>query len=75
VETLRNMKGVEIACFIRESKEGGVKVSLRSKRTANVAEVAKANGGGGHLRAAGFNSERTLPEETERMKRVLAELI
>jgi phosphoesterase RecJ-like protein len=72
VEDLRNMKGVEVACFIRESKEGGVKVSLRSKQLLDVAAIAFENGGGGHLRASGFNAKTSLAEETEHMRRVLA---
>ncbi len=75
VEELRNMKGVEIACFIREAREGGVKVSLRSKRAVDVAAIAAENGGGGHIRAAGYNSRASLAEETDHMKRVLSDAV
>ena len=75
VEDLRNMNGVEIACFIREAKEGGVKVSLRSKQLVDVAVIAHENGGGGHLRAAGFTAKTTLAEETAHMKRVLVDAL
>ncbi|MCX6714417.1 MAG: DHH family phosphoesterase [Candidatus Uhrbacteria bacterium] len=42
---------------LRETKEGGVKVSMRS-RTKDVSKIASAHGGGGHAKAAGF----TLPD-------------
>ncbi len=41
---------------LRETKEGGVKVSMRS-RVLDVSKIASAHGGGGHAKAAGF----TLP--------------
>lgn len=40
-------------CVLRETKEGGVKVSMRST-AHNVGRLAKAFGGGGHVKAAGF---------------------
>jgi len=45
----------------REEGDGRIKVSLRSKTEADVSKIAKAFGGGGHRRAAGFtvsNMER-----------------
>lgn len=39
--------------FIRETTDGGVKVSMRSSKK-NVGALAKVFGGGGHKRAAGF---------------------
>jgi phosphoesterase RecJ-like protein len=41
-------------CVLRETSEGSVKMSMRST-TKNVAAIAKAMGGGGHIRAAGFS--------------------
>lgn len=38
---------------MRETHDGHVKVSMRSQ-TRDVAAIAKANGGGGHVRAAGY---------------------
>lgn len=53
VSQLRITKGVEVAVFMYELEEGTFKVSLRSKRYANVSAVAQHFGGGGHVRAAG----------------------
>ncbi len=52
IDMVRSRIGVEIAFFIRESKDGSFKASLRSNGF-NVAEVASTFGGGGHVRAAG----------------------
>jgi phosphoesterase RecJ-like protein len=54
VEQLRLTEGVEVAVFMYEYKTGEFKVSLRSKDYVDVSKVAAAFGGGGHVRAAGF---------------------
>ncbi|MCB6992597.1 bifunctional oligoribonuclease/PAP phosphatase NrnA [bacterium 210820-DFI.6.37] len=53
VETLRNIKGVEIAAFLKEKEAGVIKVSMRAKTDGNVAKIAEKFGGGGHVKAAG----------------------
>ncbi|MCR4690285.1 MAG: bifunctional oligoribonuclease/PAP phosphatase NrnA [Lachnospiraceae bacterium] len=56
VNQLRIIKGVKVAIFIYEVGPQEHKVSLRSSSDdCNVAEVAAAFGGGGHIRAAGCN--------------------
>ncbi len=55
----RCIDSVEVAIFIREVHAGHVTVSLRSKEYVNVAEIAKAFGGGGHFHAAGFTTTGT----------------
>lgn len=49
---------------LRETHEGSVVVSLRS-RTLDVSLLAKANGGGGHRRAAGYTIAQSHLEEVE----------
>lgn len=44
---------VEVGALFREVSTGRVKVSLRSKRTVDVARIAQTFQGGGHTRAAG----------------------
>ena len=66
VELGRNIEGVEVSIFIRE-KEGGYKVSLRSKEYVNVADVALMLGGGGHVRAAGCFVQGTVEEVKEKV--------
>ena len=51
--------------LVKQDTSGPVKVSMRTKGDYDVAEIAIANGGGGHKNAAGYKS--TLPlEETFR---------
>lgn len=57
VEQLRLTDGVEVAIFIYQVDEETYKVSMRSKSLIDVAKIATAYGGGGHARAAGFNSK------------------
>ncbi len=52
IDIVRSLSGCEIAIFTKEISDGTYKISLRSTG-ANVAEAAKAFGGGGHIRAAG----------------------
>lgn len=53
VDSLRAVKGVEVAMLIREHGKAKVKVNFRSKRKVNVQKIAKALGGGGHIRSSG----------------------
>ena len=52
VENGRDVEGVEVSVFLRETSNG-IKISLRSKDQVNVSQVAMIFGGGGHVRAAG----------------------
>lgn len=53
VSELRSTDGVETAIFLHEEKNGDIKISLRSAEYIDVAKIASAYGGGGHVRAAG----------------------
>jgi phosphoesterase RecJ-like protein len=59
VDFVRSVKGVEIAVFFREIDGGKTKINFRSKGK-NVQMVAKALGGGGHMRASGAVVKGTL---------------
>lgn len=63
VEQGRDIEGVEISIFLRETKKG-IKASLRSKDYVNVSELCRIFGGGGHIRAAGC----TIPGTIEQVK-------
>ncbi len=47
-------KDVEATIYIREVEAGSYRVSLRSKGSVNVAQVAEQFGGGGHRNASGL---------------------
>ncbi len=59
VDILRNLATVELAIFAMEEKDGTFKVSLRSKNHLDVSSIAQSFGGGGHKRAAGFETPQT----------------
>ncbi len=61
VEQLRQTDGVEVSLFAYQLTEKKFKYSLRAKAKVDVNAVASTFGGGGHVKAAGFESE--LPYE------------
>lgn len=66
VENGRDVEGVEVSIFVRETDEG-LKVSLRSNEYVNVADVALMFGGGGHQRAAGILMQGTREQVKEKL--------
>lgn len=49
---------VDTLIVFRDSQEGRVKASMRT-RSGNVAAIATAFGGGGHIKAAGFSLDNS----------------
>jgi phosphoesterase RecJ-like protein len=65
VETLRSLRGVDVAALVKEQADGvRCRVSLRSSGW-DVSALAAERGGGGHRQAAGFSSDDS-PEEVAR---------
>lgn len=71
IETLRNISGVEISAFLKETKPGEVKVGLRSKTYADVSAIAQSFGGGGHIKAAGCTLYGSLQEAKEKISQAI----
>jgi len=71
VDIGRDIEGVEVSIFIRETLEKGLKISLRSNEYVNVSDIALLFGGGGHPRAAGCNIKTSIEQCKER---ILAEV-
>ena len=53
IEHARSIRGTEIALLFRETSDGSTKISFRSAGAADVNELARGFGGGGHVKAAG----------------------
>lgn len=53
VEMGRDIEGVEVSIFLRETEENNYKISLRSNDYINVSDICLMFNGGGHVRAAG----------------------
>ena len=60
-----SINDVEVAVFLRELRDGRVRLSLRSKGRINVAHVAERFGGGGHENASGCTLQGPLAAATE----------
>ena len=65
---------VKIAAFFRPFKNGGWKVSLRSKGAFDISQVASAFGGGGHRNAAGCVMHTDLADAKEKILEKLKEI-
>lgn len=61
-EFLRDISGVEVALFLKETAAGVYKVSARSKYKFDVSRLALRFDGGGHTKAAGFTLSGILEE-------------
>ena len=70
IVVLRDLKGVEIAAVLKEQLSGATKVSFRAKSYADVAEIARLFGGGGHIRASGCTIDDDI--ETARVQVITA---
>ena len=67
VDIGRDVEGVEVSIFARETRNKGLKISLRSSEYVNVSDIALLFGGGGHPRAAGCNMNTTISQAKERI--------
>lgn len=70
IDTLRSLKGVRVACVLRE-QDGEVRGSLRAKDDTDVAAVARELGGGGHRAAAGFTLHHDIDSSVALVERRL----
>ena len=55
INLLRDIEGVEVACLAKQLAHDEFKISMRSKRYVNVAEICAEFNGGGHIHAGGFS--------------------
>lgn len=62
IDALRTVRESHIAVLLKELSPGEYKGSLRSRGEVDVAAIAKALGGGGHARAAGFEMKGEVEE-------------
>lgn len=74
VENGRDVEGVEVSVFLRETAKGW-KVSLRSNDYMNVSDACVAFGGGGHPKAAGCTIPGTLEQAKENILKEVTRLL
>jgi len=63
----RSIEGVLVGITMRERKEGGFKVSMRTNAPLNACEICSQLGGGGHPGAAGCTVQGTFAEAKEQI--------
>ncbi|MDD3401573.1 MAG: bifunctional oligoribonuclease/PAP phosphatase NrnA [Eubacteriales bacterium] len=68
IDYIRDIDTVEVACFVRESSSGAIRVSMRSKYDFDVSAISVMFGGGGHQNAAGCTMECTMDEALNKLK-------
>lgn len=73
VDEVRNIKGVEIAVFVKEREQGLVKASMRAKTRGNVGDIAAVFGGGGHVKAAGCTMNMDIQAACACLKKAVEE--
>lgn len=68
IDTIRAIRGVQVAVFFEELPDGKVRVSMRSKnRCIDVCEIATEFGGGGHSLAAGIRMDGPLEDAKQKV--------
>lgn len=74
IDQIRVIEGVEVAIFAYQVTEGETwKFSLRSIRQVDVSKIAVSFGGGGHIRAAGFEAEGSFETVLARILEMIEE--
>ncbi len=71
VNYVRGVRGAEVGVLFREMETGKIRVSLRSRETVNVAEIASKFGGGGHRMASGCTLNAPLVQAEQTMIRAV----
>lgn len=74
-EAIRDISGLEVAVFLKESQVGQFKISMRSKHSVDVAEVSLLFGGGGHAKAAGCTIAKPVNEAMSELLGILMERV
>src|SRR5262245_32876942 len=71
IDVVRTASEADVACVLKQQRDGRFKVSLRSRGANDVGAIALANGGGGHRLAAGYTSEVGLEESVRSIVQAL----
>jgi phosphoesterase RecJ-like protein len=71
VESIKEIRGIDVAILIRELADNQFKISMRSKGNTDVAAVCNHFGGGGHKNAAGCTIKGTFMQVKDKLKEAL----
>jgi bifunctional oligoribonuclease and PAP phosphatase NrnA len=62
IDTLNSIAGLELAILFKEVSGDLTKISVRSRGAVDAAALCAAFGGGGHIRAAGAEIDKSMEE-------------
>ncbi|HEY3210401.1 MAG TPA: bifunctional oligoribonuclease/PAP phosphatase NrnA [Actinomycetota bacterium] len=71
IDVIRMAREADVACVIKQQRDGWFKVSLRSRGRTDVGAICQGFGGGGHRLAAGYTSQAGLEETVRPLVRAL----
>ena len=71
IDLIRTAREADVACVLKQQRDGRFKVSLRSKGATDVGTVAAGFGGGGHRLAAGYTASAGLEDSVRRLVEAL----
>lgn len=70
-----SVDSVEVSASLLEMRKGQYKISLRSKRYADVNKIASVYGGGGHMRASGCMLHGGLEDVIDRLSYTVSQYL
>jgi phosphoesterase RecJ-like protein len=71
IDVVRSARDADVACVLKQQRDGRFKVSLRSRGGTDVGSAAQAFGGGGHRLAAGYTAAAGIEESVRGLADVL----
>jgi phosphoesterase RecJ-like protein len=71
IDVIRTAREADVACVLKQQRDGRFKASLRSRGGHDLSRVAAAFGGGGHRLAAGYTSGHGLVETVRALREAL----
>lgn len=71
IDHLRAVRGAKLVALFKETDDGRVRVSLRTREDHQVGPIARVMGGGGHAMAAGYTSDLGIGGSIEALLAVL----
>jgi bifunctional oligoribonuclease and PAP phosphatase NrnA len=74
IDVLRTAREADVTAVLKEQREGGYKVSLRSRGKTDVAAVGAKFGGGGHRLASGYTSKADVETTASDLVQALTEV-
>lgn len=68
-------RDIKVSIFFKESANGMMRCSLRSKENIDIGKIARDFGGGGHRTAAGFKCKETIEAVKDKVLKRLKEIL